>query len=362
MPASNVMLFQFVGETVENAINAFVSPAATSVMNVVGGSVLIGVTLYLAITGALIIAGYLSNPFWDVVKQCVKIAFIGAIALSAGNYMDWVVGGINGIQEGLAGAMNTSAPTGTIYQTLDNSLNQAFDLVGECLQRSHEAKFNVGAAISWWSSGAIIGIGALFFTFVGGAIVITAKFALAVLFALGPFFIACLMFPVTARFFDTWFAQAMNYTFTIVVVAVFTQFGIAAFDQFVSDADVGGTNEPAFAALQILGVAGVLSWLLFQVGSFASGLAGGLSLASISIRQMASPVTSTARTVAGGISGTAGFLNKGSNRLDPKTGLQTQSSRLEHIAMGRTILNPAYQRAVLDHAKEGWGKNSVKGR
>lgn len=365
MSSPEVVLFQFVGETVENAIAAFVEPAASNIISAVGGTVLVGTTLYLSVMGYLIIAGYLSNPFWDVVKNCAKAAFIGAIALSAGNYMDWVVGSINGLQEGLASALNTSGadPNGSIYKTLDASLDKAFDLVGECLSKANDSGWDVGTALGWWFCGIAIGLGALLFTLIGGAIVITAKFALAALFALGPLFIACLIWPATARFFDSWFSQAMNYVFTIVIVAVFLSFAMAAFDRFIDGADVSGdgTNSPAFAALQILGLTGIFSFMLMQVGSLASGIAGGVSMAAMSIRQMVSPATGAAHAVSGGASSMARIVNPTSTRLDPRTGHQTTSSRFEHMAMGRTVVNPAYRKALMDRIAEAWGSsNSIK--
>lgn len=371
MSAPDVFLFRFIGETIENAIEHFVTPAIDNIIGVVGPTTLIGVTLYIAILGALVIAGYLSNPFWDVVKTCVKIAFIGAIALSASNYLTWVVGSVDGIQTGLAGALNTlgGPPPDSIYQSLDNALGKAFDMVGKCFKHADEAGFmEFGTALGWMFSGVSIAAGGVGFTLLGGAIIVMAKVALTALFALGPLFIACLMWPATARFFDSWFAQVMNYVFTIVFASLFVSFALAVFDHFISGQNVAiadsgnGVYSPAFAALQILTLAGILTYLILKSSDLAAGVAGGISMAALTLRQMASPVTATASTVSGGAASTGKILNPVSNRLDPKTGLQTSSSRAEHLYMGRTILNPAYRKAVTDHRTENRGSNTVKGR
>lgn len=362
MSDPDVMLFRFVGETVENAIAAFVEPAANNIITTIGTTALVGSTLYLAIAGALIIAGYLSNPFWDVVKSCIKIAIVGSIALNVGNYMSWVVGSIDGIQTGLSGALNTlgGPPPDSIYETLDRSLGHVFSKVGECFRHSDEAGWDFGTAAGWLFCGSMIGLGALLFTLLGGAIIIMAKFSLAALFALGPVFIMCLMWPATARFFDSWFSQAMNYVFTIVIAALFMSFALAAFDRFVDGADLSGdgTNSPAFAALQILGCTGIFTYLLLKSSDLASGLAGGVSMAALTIRQMVSPVTAAASAVSGGTASMGRILNPTSNRLDPKTGHQTNSSRLEHVMQGRSIAFPAYRKAVVSRAKES-GKELV---
>jgi len=312
----------------------------------------------------LIIAGYLPNPFWAVVKQCLKVALVAAIALNAGNYLSWVVDGVNGLQAGLASALNTQGAeaSGSIYQTLDSSLDKSFELVGECFTKANDAGYDVGAALSWMFAGLAIGLGSLLFTLLGGAIVITAQFSLAVLFAIGPLFIMCLMWPMTARFFDSWFSQTINYVLTIVIVAVFMSFAMAAFDAFIAGADVSsdGTNSPAFAALQILGLTGLFSYMLFQVGGMASGLAGGVSMAALSLREMAMPATAATRALSGGASSAANIVNPVSTRLDPTTGHQTTSRRLEHMAMGRSVFTPApaYRQALLGRIRETWRPNS----
>jgi len=48
------------------------------------------------------------------------------------------------------------------------------------------------------------------------------------------------------------------------------------------------------------------------------------------------------------------MLNPVSNRLDPRTGLQTSSRRLEHMAMGRSVFvpSPAYRNALKERLRE----------
>ena len=156
MSEPDIMLFRFIGETVENAITAFVGPAADNVSRAIGATALSGATLYLAVMGALVIAGYASNPFWDLIKTSVKIAIVAAICLNSSNYMNWVVSGIDGIQTGVSGAVNTlggPAPD-SIYQALDTSLGNAFVLAGQCFQHADDAgAMEFGTTIGWWFSG-----------------------------------------------------------------------------------------------------------------------------------------------------------------------------------------------------------------
>ena len=76
------MVFQFIGETVQNATNAFVTPAATNLMYALQMIAITGVTLYIVLTGYAISTGAIESPFWTFVKQCVKIVIIAAFALT----------------------------------------------------------------------------------------------------------------------------------------------------------------------------------------------------------------------------------------------------------------------------------------
>lgn len=62
-----------------------------------------------------------------------------------------------------------------------------------------------------------------------GAMVIVAKIMLALMFGIGPFFIAMLMFPATAKWFDSWFGQMMTYLMQIALVTTVLGMGMKFF-------------------------------------------------------------------------------------------------------------------------------------
>jgi type IV secretion system protein VirB6 len=57
------MVFQFIGETVKNASDAFVEPAASNLIFALQMVVLTGVTLYITITGYAISTGEVYDYF-----------------------------------------------------------------------------------------------------------------------------------------------------------------------------------------------------------------------------------------------------------------------------------------------------------
>ncbi|MGC3292460.1 type IV secretion system protein [Pseudomonas aeruginosa] len=351
------MVFQFIGETVQNATDAFVSPAASKLMTALQLTALAGVTLYITMTGYAISTGAVEAPFQTFLKQCVKIIIIAAFALTADGYTNSVMGALQGLETGLSDALNVGGGNATsIYQVLDQSLGKGMEIVGTCFQKADEAGWNFGAVLGWAIAGLVVAIGTVLVSMLGGAVVIVAKFSLAIVFAMGPLFILALMFPMTAKFFDSWFAQVMNYTLTIVIMAVVMTFAMKAYDTFIQGADFSGSGDdnPMFAALQIGALTGVLIWIILQAGGIASGLAGGVSMAAMGIRHLAMPVTGTMR----GLQGARNMVDPMTTRRDMQSGMMTTARRSNHMVAGNTMWNPAYRQHVLQNMGKNWGRAS----
>ncbi len=352
--ASDPKVFQFIGETVKAATDAYVIPAASNLIEPLQQLAIAGLTLYITLTGYAIMTGAVESPFWTFFKQSVKSLVIVAFALSAATYTDYVVGAFEGLETGLAEALNSNTTVTSTYEVLDQSLGKGLDLVQICNKKADSAGFNIGAALGWWSAGLIISIGTLLITVIGAAVIILAKFALAVMFAFGPLFVMALLFPITSRFFDSWFSQVMNYTLTIVIFAVVMALAMASFDAFVSKADLEGESgdNPMFAALEIGALTGVMVWIILQISTMASGLAGGMSMAAMGIRHILSPVT-------GGLNAarTAGnLINPVSTRRDLESGMMASGTRFDHMVAGNTIVNPAYRQHVMQNIGKNWGR------
>lgn len=349
------MVFQFIGASVSNATNAFLTPAAQQLMESLQAVALGGVTLYFLLTGYAVLSGAVTTPFWTVFRQCIKIALVAGIALNMEGYTAFVLDFIGGLETGLLQAMTGASTDATsTYALLDHSLGKGLAIAARCFQSADDAGMNIGAALSWMMAGLTVAAGTSLVTVLGGATIVVAKFTLAMLFALGPLFILCLMFPVTARFFDSWFSQTINYVLTIAIMATVMVFAMKAYDAFIADADFSGTGDanPLFAALQIGTLTGVLMWIILQVGSMASGLAGGVSLAALGIRHLVSPLTASTRLM-----GNVGNLaNPMSTRRDLQSGMMVTARRANHLVAGNTVWNPAYRRHVLEHLGKNWGK------
>jgi type IV secretion system protein VirB6 len=349
------MIFQFIGNTVTNATNAFVGPAASNLIIALQLIALTGISLYFTLTAYAIMTGSVQTPFWTLLKQILKLAIIATFALTADGYTNGVLAALEGLETGLADAMNTSGtPPANIYVVLDSSLGKGQEIVGQCFEKASDAGWDLGAAMGWIIAGLVVMLGTGLVSVIGASVIIVAKFSLAIVFALGPFFIFCLMFPITSRFFDAWFAQVLNYILVIVIMAVVMTFAMTAYDTVIAASDFSGSgsDSPMFAALQIGILTGVLSWIALQAGSIASGLAGGLSMAAMGVRHLISPVTGGLRMSKG----VGSMINPYSTRRDLESGMMVSGRRFDHLVAGNTAWNPAYRQHIVQQMGKNWGK------
>lgn len=209
-------LFQWIGSSVDAMLNTFVSETASNVILGFQMLMLTGVTLYITLTGYAISTGAVEAPFQTFIKQCMKILIITVFCMTADSYTATVVSAIQGLETGLADIMSTSnAQATSIYQVLDNSadkgLNVAYDMLGKVAKR----EFYELGHMFWDALNALMMAIAVFLIHLpAAATIIMAKLGLGIMLGLGPLFIAALMFPVTAKWFDKWFEQALALTLT----------------------------------------------------------------------------------------------------------------------------------------------------
>ncbi len=290
----DIKIFQNLGETIDSTITAYVDPGAASLISMLRITAVTGVGLYFTCMGYMIMTGAIQESFYTFLKQCTKVMIIAALALNADIYSTWVVEAFHGLESGLSTAMSKSDKPESIYGVLDAALGKGMDLVSTCLEKAGSSTWHVGKGIGWFFSALAIGTSSTIITVLGAASIISAKFSLAVMFAIGPLFIMCLMWPVTARFFNAWFSKVINYILSIVIMVIVMSFAVKCFELAVSVSDVNAEN-PMIAAFKIMTTTLVLMFLIRQVGSMAAGLSGGLSIAALTVTNLArdavSPVT-----------------------------------------------------------------------
>lgn len=358
----DLMLFQFIGETVDAALNTYVNVTAGNVISAFIETAILATTLYYIMNGYMMIAGRIQAPFYAFLLSAAKFVFISALALNADTYLEWVVEAIRGLELGFTTAFAGSHGTApdSVYEVVDNALGKGWGLSADLWERAGSRGLTeLGMAFGDYINAILIAIATGIIGIPSGAMIVVAKAMLSLMLGVGPFFIMCLMWPVTKQFFDRWFGVVMMYILKIALVAAVLSFAVMIFLAFVGRADIDSADQSTlFTALQLLGMTFAMQWLIYTAYNVAGQLGGGISSAAITFGQLASGSRNMATAPGRFGSGVNNTLNPVINRHDPYSGLQTQSRRLEHLAMGRSVFarNPAYRQAVLDRMQNGWRK------
>ncbi|KAB2692510.1 type IV secretion system protein, partial [Ochrobactrum sp. Kaboul] len=190
-------------------------------------------------------------------------------------YQSTIADAIISTPDALALAISGNAGGASAANVIDLAAEQGADYVSEAFS---EAGFFGSEGLTYAAIGivgalataAVVGVGAVFVT--------VAKVALTILAGLGPLFILALLFQPTARFFEQWCAQVLNYALTIVLFAVVFTLLMDIFRGYMSGAHFDGTQSVGYTLIGMLVISVVSVGLLLQLPNIASGLAGGVGI------------------------------------------------------------------------------------
>ena len=147
-----------------------------------------------------------------------------------------------------------------------------------------------------WNNGGVFNgdfgyyvAGAVIWTLMGLVCVYTmflialSSVALAVLLALGPLFIALLLFDTTRRFFEAWLAQLANYALITSLTVMLAALLLQVVQSYAAQTAALGPAIATVDALNMVLVAVLVFLLLRQIMPIASGLAGGIALSTFGV-------------------------------------------------------------------------------
>lgn len=337
-------LFQWIGGSVDAMLNTFITQTASNVILGFQLLILTGVTLYITLTGYAISTGAVESPWWTFAKQCIKIIIIAAFCVTADGYMSTVVSAIQGLESGLADIMSSPSATSTnIYQVLDKSVSSGLDVAYDMLGKAAKREFYEIGKMFWDLINALMMAIAVFLIHLpAAATIIMAKLGLGILLGIGPLFVAALMFPITAPWFDKWFQQAMAFILEIAIVMAVVTVGVALYKALFDKVIVTGADNPIASFVQIIALALIVLFALKKTSGLGSQIAGGISFGAVTFRSMGESIGNA--------------VNPKTTRRDMQSGMMITAGRTNHMIAGNTMWNPAYKQHVLQNMGKNWGK------
>ena len=268
--------FQAFFVTLDHATTQFIGNRVEAVASWLSPTVAVLITIYVILWGISMMRGAIQEPMWDGIIRIFKIITITGIALNVANYSNYIGNfleqGADEVSQVLISAPGAPQSQAAKDDLLDNALTSGFNAGNEAWNTgglSNIGGFIIATAI-WLATFVLCLIAAFMITLV--------KIAIAILVAIGPIFIVCVMFDSTKKFFDQWLGQVINFMILEVLVVAGMALLFSIFQRF-ADAAIA-TGNPGTQQIFFLGLSAGMGFLVIkELPGIASSLAGGVALA-----------------------------------------------------------------------------------
>jgi len=242
-------------------------------------------TVYLMVWGYLHLTGRVEEPFANGLKRIVVLAVVLGVALHLWLYNTAIVDTFYTAPAQLAAAVVGSAdPVGTIdaiWQQGGAVAEQLWDKGGVF---GGDFGYYLAGGVVW----LLIGLLCVYAMF----LIALSSIASAVLLAIGPLFIALLLFDSTRRYFEAWIAQLATYALISILTVLVAALLLQIVESYAAQTAARGAAILTVDALDMVLVSVLVFLLMRQIMPIAAGLGGGLALSSFGM---------VSRTVSWGI-------------------------------------------------------------
>jgi type IV secretion system protein VirB6 len=262
---------------VETATTKYFTEGAASVAGSFQSTAHVLVTIYVLLYGWMLLRGLVQEPLMDGVARIIKASFIFTFATNSSLYAHDVATFLYDWPPALVGALSGSEITNTT-QLLDQIADTGLDLASKAWQTAKLT--NLGGYLLAF----ILFVVTLVVAAITAVLIISSKFGLALLLALGPIFILMALFDATRKFFDMWLSTCITAGFTIVLVSMAASL---MFKYYAASFEAASEHVTKNGGIVSLGdiviptVVGIIAvFFIYGIPQLAGSLGGGISTAS----------------------------------------------------------------------------------
>jgi type IV secretion system protein VirB6 len=233
-------------------------------------------TVYVMIWGYLHLIGKIEEPVMTGVRRIVLLTVVLGGALQLWLYNDLIVDTFfNAPSELAAHVVGTYDPVTII----DQILFTGGDAANLLLQKGGIFHGDFSYYAAGYAIYLVVDATAVYTIF----LLSLSRIALSVLLALGPLFIALLLFDSTKRFFEAWIAQLANYAFISILTVLMAALMLTVVSTAAQQAAASGGGIQIAQAVRVCMAAGLTFLVMRQVMPMAAGLASGLALSTFGV-------------------------------------------------------------------------------
>lgn len=270
---------QTIATEITGTLVTSITALSGAVSGILAGPALLGLTIYIIWMGYLTLMGKVDTPVPTLTMKLVKVSLIVFFAIGAGIYQSLIVPAVNGAEEAIVSALSGVGASSIPDQIWRSSI-QLNDFLIELGTRRAPPTVGVGGLsvsmpdMEFVFFDAVVSIGHFLLVIMAMVPYLIAKVSLGILLALGPMFIILLIWPATARFFESWLSAVVAAVLTFAILAAIIGFIMPIASEVLRSVPANVQNLSAIAAILVPTYL-ILAWLAFTSGSLAGQLAGG---------------------------------------------------------------------------------------
>lgn len=297
--AGSFTLFQDLFSQIDTITANYVTDISSKVISAATPVVTICLVISFIVYALGIATGRIEMPIIDFFWRSFRIAAISGLVMAGGAYQSQIGDMIVKTPDQFAVFLISDAKQGTqAANVVDGAATAGFNIAEDAFSKAgifgeHGLAYGAFGVIAVFATGVL--------TAIGGAFLISAKIALAILAGLGPIFIFAMLFPSTMKFFEAWVGQVLGYGFLIVFMSATFGFFMSIYTKFMTSAQIDEGSNLAYnlGGALIICVVGVL--IFIQLPGKAAQLGGGLAL---NLGAAAGKVQSGGKAAGSAVSGT----------------------------------------------------------
>lgn len=275
MPGFHV--FQDLFTQVDAILQNFVTDASGKAVAMIAPFVAAAFVIVLLWDAFNAMLGRGEEPISKLIMKCLLWSCILSAALTAGAYQSNIADMVRTMPNDVAAEMAPGNDTsgGSVGSLLDKVADNGITKAKEAFN-AETGNFEFMKALTYVLIGVGILLATLALTVTGGVMLLLATTAISFLAALGPFFIAALLFDSTRNFFWSWVSQVLYWVAFMVMFALFVNFTMTIFDFYMQSVKVDGVEYSWVAtafACKVVAVFGII--MFFWIPKIAAGLTQG---------------------------------------------------------------------------------------
>ncbi|MCC7464514.1 MAG: type IV secretion system protein [Gammaproteobacteria bacterium] len=232
--------------------------------------------LYLMIWGYLQLAGKVEEPLVHGLKRILTLAVVLGVSLRLWLYNDVIVDTFYAAPVSLGARIIGAYDSVSI---VDQIIFDGADAGGLLIQKGGIFNGDFSYYIAGFVVYLMVGLTAVYTMF----LLALSRIALAVLLALGPLFLALVLFDNTKRFFEAWIAQLANYAFVAILTVLLAALMMHLLQSAAQQAVAAGGGIQIAHALRVCLAAGLTFLVMRQVMPLAAALASGFALSTFGV-------------------------------------------------------------------------------